>query len=131
MESLAAAPEAPPLPDRRPAAAARSHQRQASSRPEGGGAAAMSRQLSRMTSSRGPRAVPQVGMTEDGRIVGDLGDLDLLDLDDDDDGGMDEDDDGSLPSGVLIADGDGGLDGQGAFAVEDHGGGGDDDSVWG
>ncbi|KXZ55277.1 hypothetical protein GPECTOR_3g414 [Gonium pectorale] len=137
LESLVGiqAPEAPPLrpPLPRAASGARdfTFDRAAS--------ASAGRGLRRMSSSRrGPPPVPQVSLTPDGQFVGDVDDLDLLDLHhdgeaDEEEGGEGEwgegeEDDASLPSGIVIRDDSqaGGED----FAVMFHGEGGDDDGVF-
>ncbi len=103
---------------------------QAHTAPSHGGAAP-GRALQRSASSRqGPRVVPQVVVTDDGRIAGDVDDLDLLDLDsgdDDEDAGQGLGEDGSVPSGVGLV----GDQGGGSFRVVQHGDDdGDGDSVF-
>ncbi|GLI60566.1 hypothetical protein VaNZ11_002725, partial [Volvox africanus] len=109
-ESLAApepplAPEAPVLP---PRGANSSLHRSASRTTTAAAAAAVSAAASAVgglaSASRGSfrrSLVPQIGLTEEGRVVGDLGDLDLLELEstshDSEDGG-----DHSLPYGIEI-----------------------------
>ncbi|GFR39647.1 hypothetical protein Agub_g113 [Astrephomene gubernaculifera] len=163
LESLSAAIplEGPPLPpSRRPSAATTARGAAAvafsfagtastgEGRGGGGGGGSINRALGRTTSSmrRAGGILPQVAVDESGRIVGDVGDLDLLDLDSEgegDEGGggggvYESGDDGSLPSGFVVAqeeERDGG--GGGGFHVVHHseGGGGydaddDGDSVF-
>lgn len=99
----------------------------------GHGGAAPGRALQRSASSRqGPRVVPQVVVTDDGRIAGDVDDLDLLDLDSGDEDeeagqGLGLGEDGSVPSGVGLV----GDQGGGSFRVVQHGDDEDDgDSVF-
>ncbi|EFJ44942.1 hypothetical protein VOLCADRAFT_94742 [Volvox carteri f. nagariensis] len=100
----------------------------------GGGGGGVGGASMRRRGPGGTTVVPQLAVADDGRVVGDPSDLDLLDLvsegEADAGGEGDEGDDHSLPSGVVIRHVEGSENdgrGGGGFGVVQHHHGGDDE----